>query len=530
MSRASSMPTKRKRQTLHARQVSKRVKTGLSGGVKTRTRNPSWDATLPHDNQQLSFRRDSSPLASDWHDNEASMHVAVNKRNTARWFFANLPSLGGGGKFDDEEPTAKRPKAAHVRDIYAIPALLGVNEKHGVEEVLALFRPIPQHEVGTIVDLARRLRHTDFQVSDTLQLVTALIKLPDNRRRDFVLVVAPLLDGRNFHGNIIAKLFTMLQNMPLDEVKTIVDLAQVLCPPTYTANAITRIVQELILVDQAYRPEFVAIVQPLLLMQTSGFEAADIMKKLVVIPKSYLTDMVPRVITRMQNRTQLSLSQKTRIIENEMLGSTEAAATLASDAHSSDRDKRTRDAVVLLSSAVTLTKADVDEDVRACTDFVRLKLGNTSVLDGLIKHTFDFEGITINGSDFVARLWHFASSATDHTEAKLGIVSALVDAAHSCNNGKVQRLAIAVLQGRLDGVEIDKLEHVVKWSDYIQAFNFKHADLMKTFLTLESGTTEEAACLKAICVAADMFCIDESIWFKPFWDMLVGVLGGDDDS
>jgi hypothetical protein len=342
--------------------------------------------------------------------------------------------------------------------------------------------------------------------------------------------------GEDFHWerHEVGIFWELLKRIPFYEVAEVTRLAHAFASPytEVTVHPIKRVVLELLKVPPEQRGPFVATVQRWFdfqkLMNVSRI--ADVLNKMVDIPLDELEATITRSVRRMVARRELNLTYKEQIqiLENEMLGTAPTAASLASDVHSSDRDKRTREAVQKLN-LIEMSPSEAPKYVEACSEYVRERLGSNDTLDGLLSAEFKYQGIVINGRDFVARLWHFATTVDDAQDAELSLVSALIDAKESCNEGKVQRLVIGVLQGRLPGVEIDKLDHAVRWTDYLQAFNFKHKALMERFLTLEAGTPEEVACINDIRLAADKFCIAESIWFKPFWDTLYRVLFDDDD-
>ena len=75
---------------------------------------------------------------------------------------------------------------------------------------------------------------------------------------------------------------------------------------------------------------------------------------------------------------------------------------------------------------------------------------------------FSYLGHEIDGKELVARLWHFASQIADPMDqinAKDGMVAALTDSSLGghvvCNQGKTQRLMVAVVQGRMAGINIE---------------------------------------------------------------------------
>jgi hypothetical protein len=79
--------------------------------------------------------------------------------------------------------------------------------------------------------------------------------------------------------------------------------------------------------------------------------------------------------------------------------------------------------------------------------------------------TFSILGLEIEGREVIARLWKFIQEMEDKADqeiAKAAMIIALSqcfndDGSRICNPGKVQHLFVAVLQGRLEGVQIDKM-------------------------------------------------------------------------
>jgi hypothetical protein len=74
-------------------------------------------------------------------------------------------------------------------------------------------------------------------------------------------------------------------------------------------------------------------------------------------------------------------------------------------------------------------------------------------------------GLLCTGSEIIARLWTYASTLErpDDACAKDAMISALADSFDNtghrvCNPGKTQRLIVAVLSGRLAGVDVDEVQ------------------------------------------------------------------------
>lgn len=141
--------------------------------------------------------------------------------------------------------------------------------------------------------------------------------------------------------------------------------------------------------------------------------------------------------------------------------------------HAGDRDKKTQQAYDLLLSLWDPTPEEIENYSNALIHYVEAS-GNAKAIRALTgrgRTTNDF-GALLQSADQLrvrtrlAHLWHFAiksSAVIGSNETRLAaesIITALADAVEAddhlvCNPGKHQRLATAVLQGRLQGVKID---------------------------------------------------------------------------
>ena len=154
------------------------------------------------------------------------------------------------------------------------------------------------------------------------------------------------------------------------------------------------------------------------------------------------------------------------------------------DVHAQGRDPRTRAAVERLYESqksstptqlrqaakqftVYLRDCNMDQEKRKLAQHAFFGLGprkSGELFGALISETeFSVVGLDISGADLIGHLWIFASNLSDSKEqanAKKGMIFALQDSYEDdgnrvCNQGKVQRLITAVVQGRLQGVNID---------------------------------------------------------------------------
>ncbi|NDE63959.1 MAG: hypothetical protein EB053_06360, partial [Chlamydiae bacterium] len=151
------------------------------------------------------------------------------------------------------------------------------------------------------------------------------------------------------------------------------------------------------------------------------------------------------------------------------------------DVHHGNRDRRTKDALRLLWQ----TRLNADQINRQFEDFIHYFDGLAhsekktkanlalrapkrveEVFGPLLDdQQFSIHGFMLEGKELIARLWNFISSLglNEQPLAKEGILTALSDSFapggdRVCNQGKTQRLCISVLQGRLNGVQIDDIE------------------------------------------------------------------------
>ena len=89
---------------------------------------------------------------------------------------------------------------------------------------------------------------------------------------------------------------------------------------------------------------------------------------------------------------------------------------------------------------------------------------------------FSCNGFSLTGKELIGRLWGFISGCDENNqdECKKGMLTALSTSFEGenlvCNQGKTQRLLIAVLQGRLEGVQIDDLAPVLSPDQALDLF------------------------------------------------------------
>lgn len=155
------------------------------------------------------------------------------------------------------------------------------------------------------------------------------------------------------------------------------------------------------------------------------------------------------------------------------------------DVHSGDRDQRGKNAIIhFYAHQGAITNAQIDE---AYMEFCIHLLTHETDKEKSIKEKalkalagekkggepfgpfinpgspFTLKGHSVDPQEFIGRLWIFANNLEDKKDrplAILGMVNALADSVEDngqrvCNGGKIHRLIVFVLQGRLAGVQIE---------------------------------------------------------------------------
>ena len=150
--------------------------------------------------------------------------------------------------------------------------------------------------------------------------------------------------------------------------------------------------------------------------------------------------------------------------------------------HAGSRDNKTRAALELLWERTN--GLEIQEPYQNCISYLQdlpESDKKTLALKALLEpkvHPYDFpplldeegfscNGFSLTGKELIGRLWGFISGCDEknQNECKEGMLTALSTSFEGgnlvCNQGKTQRLLIAVLQGRLKGVQIDDLAPVL---------------------------------------------------------------------
>ena len=394
----------------------------------------------------------------------------------------------------NNEATAMDDVLTHV----GIERIFNITNKNQINTLLKYLHSISTHDdFKQCIKLARMLCSEIDNGYQIENVIKSLQKVHVDTRNPCVLQILPLIRENNIiNGYQISRVLNVISQVMHDS-------------------------------------EFVTDVMPFFRTnKLNGNQIADVLTRMIAISADHRKQVVDRSISRITRRCDnLTIEDIIAILENEMLGDRQATSILGSDVHSSGREQRTREAVELLYNHKALTSNEINIANNECCVYIEHKFdGACKILDELMSAMFDFKGMHFVGSHFIAHIWNYAQFADDADFAKQSFVTALKESRDVCYDGKIQRLVIAVLQGRLPGVDIEILDHqIADWNTYLTDFNFKHPYLMKQYFATPQDTTLENECLKYLALAADKYCIDQYIWLSPFWHALTTTLSGDDE-
>jgi hypothetical protein len=198
----------------------------------------------------------------------------------------------------------------------------------------------------------------------------------------------------------------------------------------------------------------------------NGLENRDIVRRILVLLETPLNQPIPPLRARMAELA--------------------AEGHNAIDVHHGSRDAKTREAIELLKKQQgPLETNTIKEAVGNFIQYLNDNKGNAEIrakaqqalngpdetwpplLHNHALHAIDGGRLRISGEELIARLWIFANeqkSETERENCRFGIMKALSDSieygGRVCPPGQTQRQVISVLQGRLEGVNVDDVEVV----------------------------------------------------------------------
>ncbi len=289
--------------------------------------------------------------------------------------------------------------------------------------ILEAVRNVPVQEREEVVSKALLLMTQEMEWSERVALIRAVARIPDNERNNVI----------DFTLQVITQDMSMPSRMGI-----LVTVANV--PAQERANVMHHTLE--VINDRMRAPERIAMIRAI-----AGTRANE----------------RPHLVRRLREGANGRI-----------------AAEQGVDVHQGDRDQRVAAAIALLRERQGRISEDrIIRAVEEFTEYLNRREMNSEhkqlaqhALQGphdpadfgpLIDGNDSIPGLGISGEEMIGRLWIFASGLTelDQTIAKEGIISALKESYYMgrvCQEGKVQRLIVSVLQGRFPGVNIELVE------------------------------------------------------------------------
>ena len=191
--------------------------------------------------------------------------------------------------------------------------------------------------------------------------------------------------------------------------------------------------------------------------------------------------MIQNLANRPQDQRADYMQQQRQQLQAHAVRNPQADYQQGIDVHAGDRDHRVRRAIELLRlHQGEIDEAIINQAVEGFTQYLdnremdpeHKRLARRALLEPKVEGehfgplisdlSFTILGLEISGRELIGRFWIFASQLTEPEQgnAKHSMILALKDSYSAgdnriCNQGKTQRLIVGVLQGRLQGVDIE---------------------------------------------------------------------------
>jgi hypothetical protein len=341
---------------------------------------------------------------------------------------------------------------------------------------------------------ANSLFTPDMNGSQRIMAINLVNNTPHAQRAELLASALQLFSG-DMNGSQRSRVIRYLDNIPLNERAQFFMNAQQLITPDMNGFCRSIVIRCLANIPSNERPQFFINAQQLITQNMTAWEIITIIQHLALNPQNG----IPFANAPFQ-----------------------AQAVRGLDVHAEGRDMKVKRAIELLrTSQGALLEQDAIAAKDAFIGYIRdmekdleIKLGTNALLmprhEGgqdwgplMCNQTFTVADLRLTGEELIARLWIFALSLTDpeQTNTKHGMVKALQKSyeygQRVCNPGKTQRLICSTLQGRLQGVDVDRTSSMMVTT--AQALNM-------FFAKREHQQINE---IEALLRAANQFC-DES--------------------
>ena len=356
-----------------------------------------------------------------------------------------------------EIPVSDREEVIRLAS-FLITQGMGANERGSLIEAVA---KVPASDREQVIALVSPLISQDMTARDIEYLIEAIARVPVSDREEVIrlasrFIAQNILDSRDAvrffaqmevgRGQFCDLAILLTQDIPRDNFND----KRLICRALWTIGPVERAERAQRALDQ--------IPQDLL----NGLENEEMPLRIATILETPLHQLIPPLRARMAELFE--------------------AGHNAVDVHHDGRDASTRKAVELLQKRQgQLSEEVISNGVKEFKQFLNafensdLKAKAQQALEGqdpqevwppLLKnnntHAIDGGRLLISGEELIARLWLYANQHPEKENCQISMIKALADSIEEgkrvCPPGQTQRLVVGVLQGRLEGANVDKVE------------------------------------------------------------------------
>ena len=306
--------------------------------------------------------------------------------------------------------------------------------------------------------------------------------------RELIASAAETLIRENALSSLEASdIFLTLVDIPSDEREHVVEAARLFMEGRSQYGPYTStVLKELANIPRDQREPIVATAKSLMSRRepTTAFEGARILRSLATVAPEQRGEIVHQINQELDQGSPQSILFLIyiKILLPLIQIQPPEPPDHTIDVHASGRDQKTREAIELLRThqSSPLSQQEINKAVDHFIEYLD-ECGLSGPDKQLAKRAlngtredgdhfgplcddveFSIHGLSMKGNEILARLWIFALNLPqpDQNNVKFGMAKALKDSFDAdsrmvCNPGKVQRLIVAVLSGRLDGVNIE---------------------------------------------------------------------------
>ncbi len=410
-----------------------------------------------------------------------------------------------------------------------------------IKAIIEAITDIPAQERDSVIELAQLAFTEQMNRDEKIGIINAIVAIPAQERAsvmEFALQAFTDRMQRYDKRNIIRA----ITNIPAHGRASVMVLALQAFTDRMDADKRSNIIRAITNIPAHERASVMEFALQAFTEQIQGYDKSDIIEAITAIPAQERASVIRHALLlindRMYDYDRIMIIQQVAAIRmderanyvQQRLGrgrivyqDARVAAEQGINVHVGDRDQRVKKAIELLRKIQgTISKDKVEKAVKDFTTYLdeskmdakHKKLARHALSGAkqprenfgplIDKENFSIFGLLISGEELIARLWIFASELKEPEQknAKYGMISALKDSYNDpsdgrsrvCNQGKTQRLMIAVLQGRLAGVNIELQEEMKPGT----------SEAIRAFFSVEAHRNIDQ--LRPLLAAAEQYC------------------------